>query len=390
MATTLVSLIGKNRLDPKTGYRTAKYRFDEKNIKEAPFFGISLMEHVKPEKLMLAGTSGSMWDVFFDHQKTDDEALLPLIDAVANESVTQEMLQIHEQHLSKKFGIPVKCMLISYARDANEQTEILIQLAKAVEPGENIVLDVTHGFRHLPMLALVAARYLTHVRKVSVQDVYYGALEMTDKSTGETPVLNLGGMLKMLDWVEALAIYEKSGDYGVFSDLLQADGMPENYAQMLALAAYFERSNHTSQAKQNLAGALKPIESHQGTLGRLFGKTLAENIEWARKNNRAEWELALADRYLKRKDYLRATIFLFEGFISRMVLEQGGDPGQYEMRDEAVKTAREQVPEIKQLQYLRNAMAHGVRSRDEKIKRLLQDEENLNTELRRLRKVLFK
>jgi CRISPR-associated DxTHG motif protein len=29
-----------------------------------------------------------------------------------------------------------------------------------------VVIDVTHGFRHLPMLALVAARYLAHVRRV--------------------------------------------------------------------------------------------------------------------------------------------------------------------------------------------------------------------------------
>ena len=154
--------------------------------REVPFFGLGLMDCIKPAKLILAGTSGSMWDVFFDHQKTGDEALLPLIDAVAGESVTPDMLAVHEQRLSEKFGIPVQCILISYARDASEQAAVLTRLAEAVQPGENIVLDITHGFRHLPMLALVAARYLTHVRQVSVKDVYYGTLEMTQDS--QTPV----------------------------------------------------------------------------------------------------------------------------------------------------------------------------------------------------------
>ena len=95
--------------------------------------------------------------MFFDHQKTSNEALLPLIDAVASESVTPDMLAVHEQRLSEKFGIPVQCILISYARDASEQAAVLTRLAEAVQPGENIVLDITHGFRHLPMLALMAA-----------------------------------------------------------------------------------------------------------------------------------------------------------------------------------------------------------------------------------------
>ena len=385
---TLISLLGKSKLDAQTGYRTAKYRFSDGTTREVPFFGLGLMDCIKPAKLILAGTSGSMWDVFFDHQKTGDEALLPLIDAVASESVTPDMLAVHEQRLSEKFGIPVQCILISYARDASEQAAVLTRLAEAVQPGENIVLDITHGFRHLPMLALVAARYLTHVRRVSVKDVYYGALEMTQD--GQTPVLNLGGMLQMLDWVEALAVYDKSGDYGVFSGLLQADGMQPTRAQMLAQAAYFERSNNPVQARQNLMGAFNPVQAHQGTLGRLFSEPLARNIEWIRHGDRADWELALADRYLARKDYLRGATYLFEGFVSHAVRQQGGNITRFDDREAARKLAQQDLPDAKRLARLRNALAHGVRPSDPEIKRLLQDEQTLAQELRRLRKALFK
>lgn len=385
---TLISLLGKSKLDAQTGYRTAKYRFSDGTTREVPFFGLGLMDCIKPAKLILAGTSGSMWDVFFDHQKTGDEALLPLIDAVASESVTPDMLAVHEQRLSEKFGIPVQCILISYARDASEQAAVLTRLAEAVQPGENIVLDITHGFRHLPMLALVAARYLTHVRRVSVKDVYYGALEMTQD--GQTPVLNLGGMLQMLDWVEALAVYDKSGDYGVFSGLLQADGMQPARAQMLAQAAYFERSNNPVQARQNLMGAFNPVQAHQGTLGRLFSEPLARNIEWIRHGDRADWELALADRCLARKDYLRAAIYLFEGLVSHAVRQQGDNITRFDDREAARKLAQQDLPDAKRLARLRNALAHGVRPSDPEIKRLLQDEQTLAQELRRLRKALFK
>lgn len=387
--TTLISLLGKSKADSKTGYRTANYRFDDSFSREVPFFGLGLLEYLKPQKLILAGTAGSMWDVFFDHQQTDDENILTLVDAVAAESVTAEMLCVHEQRLSEEFGIPVQCLLISYARDKDEQVAILNTLEQAVEPGENIVLDVTHGFRHLPMLALVAARYLAHVRNVHVQELYYGALEMTDPATKQTPVLRLGAMLQMLDWVEALASYDKSGNYGVFSELLTNDGMDPRRAEMLSQAAYFERCSNPVQARQELSGVLNHVREHKGPMGSLFRDTLTERIGWFRHGTRASWELSLADSYLERQDYLRAITYLYEGFISRAVETYGGDINDYDSRKYAHEKAREQHPQVRTLEHLRNAMAHGVRSFNSDAKRLLQDQQALDKKLRSLRKALF-
>lgn len=382
--TTLISLLGK----AAKGYRTANYVFDDHTVRTEPFFGMALLEHAKPERLILVGTSGSMWDVFFDHQRTDDEATLALMDAVEKSAITTHMLAIHEQRLSEKLGIPVQCLLIPYARDQAEQASILTDLADHLAPGENIILDVTHGFRHLPMLALVAARYLARVRGVQVQEVYYGALEMTDPATGRTPVLRLSAMLHMLDWVDALAVYEHSGNYGIFAPLLQQDGMPAERANLLAQAAYFERCGNPVQAKQALSGAHSHVREHQGPLGSLFKEQLSEHIDWFRHGSRADWELALADRYLQRKDYLRAITYLCEAYISRATEKFGGNVNQFEDRDRAFKDA-EKNQDVWLLKHLRNAMTHGVRTDNVAAKPLLDDPAKLDEKLRALRKSLF-
>ena len=390
MSATLISLIGKSRLDPQTGYRTANYRYPDGTTRTEPFFGLGLKECIHPEKLILVGTRGSMWDVFFDHQNVQDESILALIDAVPEERVTQAMLTAPAQQLTERFGIPVQCLLIPYAENETEQAQILLELARAVEPGESIVLDVTHGFRHLPMLALVAARYLKYVRRVTIQDVYYGALEMTDKQNGVTPVLNLGGMLHMLDWVEALAVYEHSGDYGVFAELFQQDGMAPEHADQLRRAAFFERSTNPEKAREKLGGAINHIQNHSGALGQLFSAPLAENISWFKAKDRAERERELADRYLERRDYLRAVMFLQESFVSRAVWQNKGDPSNFDERKSALDEWRDRSGDFKFLANLRNAMAHGVRSADDNISRLLQNEEKLAQKLRQLRKSLFR
>lgn len=324
----------------------------------------------------------------FDHQQTDDDGLLALMEAVPNQAVTPEMLGIHEQRLTEKLGIPVQCLLIPYARDEVEQTAILTDLAGTIGRGDSIVLDVTHGFRHLPMLALVAARYLQHVRGVQVQEVYYGAAEMTDPGSGQTPVLRLGAMLHMLDWVEALAVYENSGNYGVFAPLLQRDGMAPEHADMLADAAYFERNSNPVQAKQKLSGAHAHVREHQGPMGNLFRDTLTEHIDWFRHGSRADWELALADRYLQRQDYLRTITYLCEGYISRATERFGGNVNHFEDRDLAFKEA-DKNQDVWLLKHLRNAMTHGVRTDNHEAKRLLQDQQQLDKKLRSLRKSLF-
>ena len=207
--TTLISFLGKG--DNKKGYRSATYRFDDSSTNTVSYFGLALANYLKPERLIIIGTAGSMWDVFFEQQGAPDDDILALIDAVHESRVELDMLTAQEERLKEKFGFPVICSLIPYARSNKEQSIILSTLAKLVQDNETVAIDVTHGFRHLPMLALVAARYLTHIKNVRIDGLYYGALDMIEAN--ETPVLRLDGMLQMLDWVESLATYEKDEVY---------------------------------------------------------------------------------------------------------------------------------------------------------------------------------
>jgi len=380
---TLISFLGKGRIDPRTGYRTARYRFDDDFIREVPYFGLALAEYLKPTRLILVGTAGSMWDVFFDQQGELDEAL---IDAVAGERVDEPLLTAHKDRLGARLGIPVECRIIPYARDTSEQVEILVHLAQAVRSGEKIALDVTHGFRHLPMLALVAARYLSHVAKVEIEDIYYGALEMTPPR-GETPVLRLGGMLTLLDWVEALATYDKDGDYGVFAPLLEQDGLPN--AKLLKEAAFFERTSNPVKAREKLTGASQSLDAHTGPMAALFKNELKKRIAWHRGKGRHEWELSLADAYLVRRDYVRATIFLYEAFVSRAAAERGLSQNEYSQRDQAWQLAKADNQTARKLEYLRNALTHGVKPDDERIATIVRDEKQMKEALLNFRRKLF-
>lgn len=380
--TTLISLLGKGKHDPETGYKTARYRFDDGSVREEPFFGLALARQMQPRRLVVAGTAGSMWDVLLQHQAAADETVLQLMEAVEQESVTQALLTSCEPHLSRQLGRPVTCLLIPYARNADEQVAILQALASVIAERESVVIDVTHGFRHLPMLALVAARYLARVRQVQVEELYYGALEMS--AAGETPVLRLGSLLHMLDWVESLATYEKDGDYGVFAPLLEADGMDSRQAALLRQASFYERTGNPVQAQQKLGSVIESVKNHGGALGRLFRDTLARRISWFRKGNRSDWERALGNAYLERGDYLRAATYLYESNITRATLLHGWDSNDFTDRKRAYELERGE--DSKELEYLRNSLCHGIRPMGNYTAQHLQSEERLKSRLEQLSK----
>lgn len=386
--TTLISFLGKGNYGTD-GYRSAKYRFDATFLREVPFFGMALADYLQPQRLILVGTSGSMWDVFFERAATrHDESLLELIDAVEKDAVTEAMLGGHAARLSERLGYPVDCLLINYARNEADQAALLGQLADHLVQGEHIAIDVTHSFRHLPMLALVAARYLEKVKSVRVEDIYYGAYEMKDPATDEVPLVRLKGMLRMLDWVDALSSYDKDGDYGVFASLLADDGMPPGRAQILESAAFQERVNHVKGARQKLTASLDAITQHDGPLGSLFKGELEHRIAWARKPERSQHELDLAEAYLARRDYLRSAIFLLEGLVTREVYRRKADDNDYKERDEARKALGEANTAFRKLDRLRNSLAHGQRSDDREIAALLGSEQLLQDALKKFAREL--
>lgn len=386
--TTLISFLGKSQASSTSGYRNARYRFDAGFVREVPYFGLALTDYLHPDRLILLGTAGSMWDVFFVESDTDSDSLAPLIDAAHSGEVTEEMLHLPSRRLSDKLGVPVECHLIPFARDQAEQVDVLARIAGTLTEQEEVVLDVTHAFRHLPMLALVAARYLKHVKRVQVRDIYYGALEMTP-AAGETPVLRLTGLLDMLDWVDALASYEKDGDYGSFAQLLAADGMDSGRSSLLAKAAFFERTGNPVKARETLTSVFDSVAAHDGPLGRLFRPALQSRLRWFKGNSREDHERALADVYLARRDYLRAATFMQEGTITRSLAHSGGDAGSFDARKNELDTLRANNTDVKILTQLRNAMAHGLRSHNDASARLLTDEKSLAQKLRDLHKRLF-
>ena len=248
MTHTLISFLGRGNTDRGKRYQTATYQFDTGEQRTTEFFGLGLTQQIKPDRLLILGTTGSMWDVLLFSLglgEKHDNALLALTESADANRATQAQLNQLTTDVSDRLGLPVALRLIDYGRNTEEQVGILQKMALDIAEGDRVTLDVTHGLRHLPMLAQMSALYLRRVKNVEVLGLYYGALDM--RQDGITPVMNLRGLLDIADWTGAVQSFDKDGDYGVFALIIEEQFL--NAASLLKKSAFYERTMRPGQAR---------------------------------------------------------------------------------------------------------------------------------------------
>jgi len=376
---TLISFLGKSTLT-KEGYRKANYQIDDKSY-ETSYFGFALTEHIKPKKILLLGTAGSMWDVLIEAHAEDDDAenrRLKLLDLAEKQQVDEKILLELTPIIEKHLNCEVEMKIIPYARTTEEQIGILSSIAYSIPENESIIMDVTHGFRHLPMLGMLAAHYLERIKNAQVEGIYYGALEMTENN--KTPVLNLKGLLQTMNWIQAITAYDASGNYGHFVEPLKQAGWTENECNNLHQAVFFERTTNIVKAKEKLSTINQALDKRENSFLKLFGDELKKRLSWWKKDDRAAWESTLSKAYFDRRDYLRSSIFLQEACISNALHKN--EQGSYNDREEVRKEMQSKDQIFKRLAHLRNSMAHGVKGQyKSKAEKPLKTEQDLRSTL---------
>ena len=393
MRHTLVTFLGRTPRTDAGGYRQATYRFPNGFERRSAYFGLTLTEYLKPDRVVILGTPGSMWSVLVEDMATQGDgegARIELMEAEEQQAVSRELLDRIEPLMRRAIGCDVAPRLIPFGRDAEEQYNILDGIEDVLQAGQ-ASFDLTHGFRHLGMVGFMSAFMLERVRKLRVEGFWYGALDMRDRETGVTPVLKLDGLMHVRRWVDALDRFDANGDYGVFAPLLIEDGVPADKARFLERAAFHERTLNLSGAAQEIRNFAPVLNAPLAGASELFRKPLRERIDWARATGLAEQQRRLAFKHLERGDFIRTAIFGWEALTTRECDRRGFTAGDFSLgRKPAIDAFEEEIGNDRQhpereafhrLRTVRNALVHGNPPNSAKARSLLKDPERLHRAL---------
>lgn len=114
--------------------------------------------------------------------------------------------------------INVKGVSIPEGRTEDEIWQIFHIVTNEIDDNDEIIFDITHSFRSIPMLALVILNYAKALKNTKLLGIYYGAFEAKDDN-GIAPIFDLTSLNEILEWSQAVNVFLKYGISGPFRDI---------------------------------------------------------------------------------------------------------------------------------------------------------------------------
>jgi CRISPR-associated DxTHG motif protein len=318
---------------------------------------------------------------------------------------------------------------IPSGKSEQELWGIFDQMVSVLGEGDDIIFDVTHAFRSLPMLALLAAAFLRVAKGIRLQHLLYGAYEARQGDIA--PVFDLSPFISLLDWTTATDRFIKRGNASELAAFLKdahqqawrkratESELPrhlqslgarlEELSQALRLSRPAEVSEKAEQVTAALAPATAEMESFARPFTLLLNKVRATTEPF--RNNTLASQRKLVHWYVEHEQYVQAATLAREWLVSwtceqlqitdaqnrdaRLSVEETINQAQKrkrqrEINEESVHQASlerlTQFDELlkvwSQLAQLRNDVAHcGMNNNPDSAKNLIQRIKSIASQL---------
>ena len=147
--------------------------------------------------------------------------------------VTEKAREMHWepfQRLAEDYVDNLEAVEIPDGADENELWSLFQAVVDAVDVQEEVIFDITHGFRSLPFLSLLAVAYLRQIKQIELRAILYGNFEARDRSVEphRTPVIDLSRFVSLFDWMTAADRFIRFGDASDLARHLRAE-KPEQF-----------------------------------------------------------------------------------------------------------------------------------------------------------------
>ncbi|MER3490294.1 MAG: TIGR02221 family CRISPR-associated protein [Meiothermus sp.] len=129
---------------------------------------------------------------------------------------TPEARDKHGKSLKRIVTVEEDIVDIPNGLNQEEYAEIFNKLVERLPQDAEVVLDITHGFRSLPVLVLLGMSFLRVAKNIQIRHLLYGVYQ---EDQSEAPVIDLAPFVSMLDWAIATNRFLDTGDAGKLADI---------------------------------------------------------------------------------------------------------------------------------------------------------------------------
>ena len=383
MAKTLITFLGtgKQELRAKRQYREAKYKFDNNETYETPFIAAALSKYHQVDRIIMIGTTGSIWEVVYEyfsntHNINIDETKYAEIGDYCEKANHKTALDIpHKKDIEAVMGAGSHIVLVKYGvneSEVKENTNIIAHIDSYIEQGDELIVDITHSFRSLPLFIMNLLIYLKNVSKrdINISHIYYGMLDISGEMK-YTPVVDLKSILEVNDWITGAYAFEQFGNAYKISELMEEEdnGVATNLKRFSDLLNLNHLAGIESEVHNLEAMAKKEYSPLPNMIIRPIADKFAEKFSKAKRHSL--FQLRLAKWQYEHYNFSSAYITLQEALITYVCEQNKRDPLEKQMREEVKKSligrgkdkfVSEIATAYKSINEIRNSLAHSIKT----------------------------
>lgn len=393
MAKVLISFVGTGKfqthdMTATRDYQKTNYRLDGLDIGEFPFMAAGLMQHHHVDKVILIGTAHSMWEEVYRYFTelhgnviTDDtywDTYRELADSCERATAKSPLDIPHKDEVEQAVG-NAHVVITRYGLDTkeiDENSNIILGIQQYLSNGDEVMVDITHSFRSLPIMIMNLLIYMQNVsrKNITITHIYYGMLEVFNENkkasaTGEgfAPIIDLKNILTLNEWIIGAYSFSQYGNAYKISELLK--GIDNDTSSRLKSFSDEMNLNHLD-AIEDEAGKLSSLKNktYDSLLPEMIVKPVVADFlkEFgAVKNNHALFQYRLAKWHCEHMNYALSLICLQESIITYFC-QQKGDEKDWNSKDKRDEVKEEMKSnktclgtDYWKITRLRNCVAHS-------------------------------
>ncbi len=334
MAKVLISFLGTGPFESKDiyrSYREANYHVGSSDLGQFPFVSAALKKHHNVDKAILVGTVHSMWEEVYRWFTTDagkevkDDIYWSIATACENANHNSVLEIPYKEEIEQAIGNGSKVILIRYGiteQEISDNINIILGLQQYLSDKDELIVDVTHSFRSLPMFIMNLLIYLQNVspKNIEISHIHYGMLEVT-KELGYTPILNLKAMMDVQEWITGAYNFKAFGNTYKISELLKKD-YSKDYSLIAETAKKFADVKNLNYLREFRSGIsnLSPL-CNRNNLPELGKEVIAPVMEKFTKRfpkdlKQSIFQFRMADWHNKHHNYGYALMVLIEAIVT--------------------------------------------------------------------------
>jgi len=341
MAKILISSLGTGqRADGN--YSKAKYEID-KEIYETTFIADALNKHLNFDTIFLVGTRKSIWDEAYMVFGGEDEDYL---DGLYERKEHGEVDELFLEQFKETTAIGLEPIIVKYGLENDELwdnfTEYL-KIAKRIEDGDELYLDITHSFRSLALMSFVMTQFAHTIsnKNFKIKGVFYGMFEYKWDNNGITPIVDIKILLEIQEWIKAIDAIKNYSDFNPLIQLLD-----ENKIEKEVQNTFINLNNTISLANiasirqfiKTASKKIRSIENSDNKIVKLLAPEILKLVDDLDKERDSDFQFNLAKWFYTNKNYVLAYIALYEAIITKSCELSNYDISNHDLREEAKRS----------------------------------------------------